>query len=61
MQMKFSQATREALTVFLLVVMAVIIGGCTRERVKPRAPLQMTGDTSPPPGCIDLRRRGGAC
>jgi len=45
-----------ALTVLLLLV------GCTHTPTRePEKPLQTGDAVEPPPGCVDLRARGGAC
>lgn len=51
---------------YLLAVIVTFVlaipSGCTRNEVhRGSAPLQTDGVTAPPPGCIDLRKRGGAC
>lgn len=48
----------------LASVMTLCLGGlvaCTSSEPRPSAPLQTDGVTAPPPGCVDLRKRGGAC
>lgn len=37
------------------------LAGCSSQQVRGDAPLKTEGTTTPPPGCVDLRRRGGAC
>lgn len=46
---------------FLLTLSIGGLYGCTTDPVKPSAPLQTDGESTPPPGCRDLRERGGAC
>lgn len=46
----------------LLTLSLVNLFGCATPSVpEADAPLQTEGTTSPPPGCQDLRNRGGAC
>ena len=47
---------------FLLTLSLSCLYGCAAPAMpKADAPLQTEGTTSPPPGCQDLRQRGGAC
>ncbi len=48
----------------LASVMTLCLSGlvaCAQKETRPSAPLQTDGVTTPPPGCVDLRKRGGAC
>lgn len=50
--------------VVLMVALLVlpVLGGCAvPEKRGANAPLQTEGEIAPPPGCEDLRKRGGAC
>lgn len=44
----------------LAFALCVVIAGCAAPQ-SPDAPLETSGETAPPPGCEDLRERGGAC
>lgn len=46
---------------FLVTLCVGGLYGCASDPVKPSAPLQTDGEVTPPPGCRDLRERGGAC
>lgn len=46
---------------FVLTLSIGGLYGCASTEVKPSAPLQTDGDATPPPGCRELRKRGGAC
>ncbi len=49
---------RYALTVLALLTLS----GCQTDAAKPAPPLETTHEqVPPPPGCVELRRRGGAC
>lgn len=38
------------------------LSGCSGTTTRTvEAPLETEGTTTPPPGCVDLRERGGAC
>lgn len=54
-----------ALLVLVGIAFGIAIGstGCASTGTsKPQAPLEDTGvPVDPPPGCVDLRKRGGAC
>ena len=45
----------------IALLLAVSFAGCAGTGQKPDAPLQTEGETAPPPGCVELRQRGGAC
>ncbi|WJJ54931.1 hypothetical protein [Xanthomonas phage RTH11] len=45
-------------------LLTLCLGGlvsCTSAEPRGNAPLPTSGETAPPPGCVDLRKRGGAC
>lgn len=46
-----------------LVLSLSLIGCASQAEVKEgvSAPLKTEGTTAPPKGCVDLRKRGGAC
>lgn len=47
---------------FLLTIGIGALHGCTTpEPRKENAPLQTGHTVKPPPGCIELRKRGGSC
>lgn len=46
---------------FALLFAVSLIAGCAGTGRKPDAPLQTEGEITPPPGCVELRQRGGAC
>lgn len=54
---------RATVVLLLAVIALAAIPGCVEKDQGPQAepPLQTKGETAPPPGCQDLRKRGGSC
>ncbi|QVD49197.1 hypothetical protein LUCX_127 [Xanthomonas phage vB_XciM_LucasX] len=53
----------KAFLVALLLTLSVggLYGCASTAQPRGSAPLKTEGTTAPPPGCVDLRKRGGAC
>ena len=54
---------KKFVAMFLLTISIGAIHGCASapEVRRENAPLQTEGNAKPPAGCVDLRKRGGAC